>query len=128
LRPSRHRLIADASHQMRTPLAEMRTQIEYSLRQDRPELSRQTLVDVHGDIERLARLLSQLLLQARSDPDALPEQRTGNVDLAELARQVSLDHVPAARKKAIDLSFDQSSRPAVVAGNPLLLRELIANL
>ncbi|MGS0758718.1 histidine kinase dimerization/phospho-acceptor domain-containing protein, partial [Roseateles sp. GG27B] len=61
---SRQRLITDASHQMRTPLAEMRTQIEYSLRQNRPELTHQTLVDIHADIDHLARLLTQLLLQA----------------------------------------------------------------
>ena len=125
---NRRRLIADASHQMRTPLAEMRMQIEYSLRQNRPELSHQTLVDVQADIDRLAHLLSQLLLQARADPDGLPELQTARVDLVELARQTTLEHVSAARKKAIDLSFDAPPQPATVAGNGLLLRELIANL
>lgn len=127
---SRQRLITDASHQMRTPLAEMRTQIEYSLRQDRPELTHQTLIDIHGDIDHLTRLLSQLLLHARADPDGLPDLRTARVDMTELARQTSFDHVGAARKKAMDLSFE-APRPdasALVMGNALLLRELIANL
>jgi len=121
-------MITDASHQMRTPLAEMRTQIEYSLRQNRPELSHQTLLDVHADIDSLTRLLSQLLLQARADPDGLPEMRTARVDLGELARQTTLNHVATARKKAINLGFEEAPRPAVVGGNELLLRELIANL
>jgi two-component system sensor histidine kinase TctE len=125
---SRQRLIADASHQMRTPLSEMRTQIEYSLRQDQPELLRQTLVDVHADIDRLARLIGQLLLQARSEPDVLQDQRIAEVDLNELARATTLDFVPAARKKAIDLSLEESPVPAVIRGNGLLLRELVANL
>ena len=125
---SRQRLITDASHQMRTPLSEMRTQIEYSLRQNQPELSHATLIDVHTDIDRLARLISQMLLQARSDPDILPDQRSAPVDLSELARATALDYVPAARKKSIDLSFDDAALPVIVLGNALLLRELIANL
>lgn len=125
---SRQRLITDASHQMRTPLAEMRTQIEYSLRQNQPELSHQTLLDVHGDIDRLARLLSQLLLQARADPDGLPDPRSGRADLVELARAASLDLVGAARRKTIDLSFEAPAPAVTVAGNGLLLRELINNL
>lgn len=125
---SRQRLITDASHQMRTPLSEMRTQIEYSLRQNRPELSHSTLIDVHADVDRLARLISQMLLQARSDPDVLPDQRSVPVNLSELARTTALDCVPAARKKSIDLSLDDATVPAIVLGNAMLLRELIANL
>jgi two-component system sensor histidine kinase TctE len=124
----RQRFIADASHQMRTPLSEMRTQIEYTLRQNLPALSHATLIDVHADIDRLSRLMSQMLLQARSDPDAMPDQRLGPVDLSEIARTAALDLVPAARKKAIDLTFDGSASPVIVSGNALLLRELVANL
>lgn len=125
---SRQQLIADASHQMRTPLSEMRTQIEYSLRQDRDDLLRETLVDVHSDIDRLARLISQLLLQARTDPEVLQNQRNEVVDLSQLVRATALDYVPAARKRSIDLSFDESAEAAVVMGHGLLLRELVANL
>lgn len=125
---SRQRLIADASHQMRTPLAEMRTQIEYSLRQDRPELAWQTLRDVLGDVDRLSRLMSQLLLQASSDPDGLAASRRDVVDLVEVARQVALDHVGAARKKSVDLGFEASHEVASISGNGLLLGELVGNL
>jgi len=128
LQSGRRRLIADASHQMRTPLAEMRTQIEYVLRQDRPELLRRTLVDVHADIDRLSRLISQMLLQARADPDVWPDQRIEVIDLAELARSTSLDFVAAARKRSIDLGFETRGGSALVAGHGLLLRELVANL
>jgi len=125
---SRQRLITDASHQMRTPLAEMRTQIEVSLRQDRPEQLRQALVDAHADIDHLARLIGQMLVQARSEPEVLQDQRNDDVDLNELARATTLDYVAAARKKAIDLSFEGAAEPTVVRGNALLLREMIANL
>jgi two-component system sensor histidine kinase TctE len=124
---SRQRFVVDASHQMRTPLSEIRTQIEYVLRQHRPDLLRQTLEEVHTDIDRLSRLIAQLLLQARSEPDAYPDQRVAVVDLTEVARSVSLDLAPAARTKNIDLSFEASG-PCPCRGNELLLHELVSNL
>jgi two-component system sensor histidine kinase TctE len=124
----RQRMITDASHQMRTPLAEMRLQIEYCLRQERPELALQTLRELHGDVDRMGRLLSQLLLSASADPDGQAAAQMAEVDLTELARQTALDHVGPARRKSIDLGFEGPSQPARVRGNPLLLRELIANL
>ncbi len=125
---SRQRFVADASHQMRTPLSEMRTQIEYVLRQQRPELLRQTLEEIHLDIDRLARLVAQLLLQARSEPDVYPGQHAAAVDLAEVARSCSLELAPAARSKSIDLSFEPGPGPSFVEGSDVLLHELVANL
>lgn len=125
---SRQRFIADASHQMRSPLAEMSTQIEFSLRQDEPAFSHAVLKELHGDVGRLARLISQMLLQARVEPEAQAQAPAEPVDLCALARDVALDHVPAARRKSIDLSFDGPAGPLVVGGNGLLLRELVINL
>ncbi|SCK35522.1 two-component system, OmpR family, sensor histidine kinase TctE [Variovorax sp. HW608] len=125
---SRERLIMDASHQMRTPLAEMRMQIEYSVQQNRPELSRATLIDTQAGIDRLARLISQILLQARLDPDVLHDQRIAPVDLSELALDTALEYVAKARRRSMDLSLEDAPQPVVVMGNALLLRELIANL
>lgn len=124
---SRQRFVADASHQLRTPLSEMRTQIDYVLRQRRPDLLRQTLEEVHGDIDRLARLIAQLSLHARSEPDVYPDQRNALVDLGDIARSCSLELAPAARGKTTDLSFEDSGSCCVI-GNELLLHELIANL
>lgn len=128
LQASRQRFIADASHQMRTPLSEMRTQIDYVLRQNRPDLLRQTLEDVHRDIDRLARLIAQLLLHARAEPDAYPGHRMQPVDLARIARSASLDLVSAARNKGMDIGLDTEQEACTVFGNEMLLHELIANL
>ena len=124
----RERFIADASHQMRTPLAEMRTQVEYCLRQGRLDLAEETLRDVRAGMDQLARLLGQMLLLARADPAVRDEQGWGRVDLGELARATAFELVPAARRKAIDLGFDATGAAVFVQGNGLLLRELIANL
>jgi two-component system, OmpR family, sensor histidine kinase TctE len=125
---SRQQLITDASHQMRTPLAEMRTQIEYSLRQDRPDLLRQTLVDVNADVDRLARLIGQMLLLARSDPEVVADSRSAAVNLGGLARATTLEFVAAARARHIDLGFDEPPEGVSVRGQEALLRELVANL
>jgi two-component system sensor histidine kinase TctE len=125
---SREQFIADASHQMRTPLAEMRTQIDYGLLHGDTEHVRNTLTDVHGGLDALARLIGQMLLLARSDPDAIDDQRTRGVDLGDLAKTMALEHVPAARSRNIDLRFEHSAGRVFVLGNEMLLREMIANV
>jgi two-component system sensor histidine kinase TctE len=125
---ARQQFLADASHQMRTPLAEMRTQIEYSLRQPQPAPALAALQDLHASVDGLARLVAQMLSLARSDPKALQHERHEQVDLAALVRATTLDFVPAARKKALDLGFDDAAESVRVMGNPVLLRELVANL
>ena len=125
---SRQQLITDASHQMRTPLAEMSTQIAYTLRQERVDLLRPTLADVHADIDRLARLIGQMLLLARTDPEAVADARNADVNLGELARATALEFVGAARGRSIDLGFDDAQAPVIIRGHEALLRELIANL
>ena len=125
---NRQRFVADAAHQMRTPLAEMRTQMEVCLRQNEAFVSRTTLTELSEDVERLSRLVSQLLLQARAEPDGAAEFGHEVMDLAELGREVAMDKVGAARVKFIDLSYDAPEHAVLVLGHPLLLRELIANL
>ncbi|HJV59501.1 MAG TPA: sensor histidine kinase, partial [Albitalea sp.] len=70
----------------------------------------------------------QMLLLARSDPAVLDDRRAGAVSLSDLARATAHEYVPAARKKAIDLSFEEGAQDVVVRGNERLLHELVANL
>ena len=125
---SRQRFIADASHQLRTPLSEMRTQVEYTLRQDDPKATRETLGDVRLWIDNQTRLISQLLMTERADPDVLQQHPTTALDLAALARDVALEFVSTARRKTIDLSFEGPHEAVSIQGNALLLHEMVANL
>ena len=125
---SREQFIADASHQMRTPLAEMRTQIDYGLLHGDDALARSTLVEINGELGALSRLIGQMLLLARSDPDAIDDQRIRHVDLGGLAQTTALEMVPSARARHVDLRFEHSAGRVFVFGNDLLLKELLVNL
>ena len=122
------RFIADAAHQMKTPLAGMRMQSELALRQT-------DQADVHRSLEQLAkssesatRLVNQLLSLARAEnqtPETSPFQP---IELSELARTVVQDWVPMSFSQRIDLGFEQPGHPIMIAGNAIMLRELLSNL
>jgi two-component system sensor histidine kinase TctE len=73
-------------------------------------------------------LITQLLTLARTESSHEKLHRFEIVDLEALARDVTLDWVPAAHAKRIDLGFEGSEWPAAIDGVPLLLRELLKNL
>jgi len=126
---ARQRFIADASHQLRMPLAVLKTQAEYGLRQQPQAAVQAVLDDMRSTTDQTTRLVNQLLTLARAEPSALAAEELALVDLASLARATASEWVPAARRKRIDLGYDGEEKDALtVRGNPLLLRELIANL
>lgn len=125
---SRQRFVADASHQMRTPLAEMRTQIDVSLREPGEEWARATLHELRHSIDALAHTIAQMLLLAQSDPLVLDGRHSLPVDLCTLAREAAFEYIAAARKRSVDLSLEEQADAVLVHGNPQLLHEMLANL
>jgi two-component system sensor histidine kinase TctE len=125
---AQERFIADAAHQMRTPLAGLRTQLEVALRQDDPAEVRASLERIRTSVERAAHVITQLLSLARSQSEAPPQFET--VDLEALLRRLSQEWVPVALERNIDLGFEGLSpgEKAVIDGNALLLSELFNNL
>lgn len=123
---AQERFIADAAHQMRTPLAGLRTQLEFALRQKDPADLRASLERIRSSVERATRMLSQLLSLARSQSEAPPKFEA--VDMNALAREVTQEWVEQALAKRIDLGFEAAAEPAVVEGSRLLLHELLTNL
>jgi two-component system sensor histidine kinase TctE len=119
------RFFANASHQLKTPLAVLRTQSALALRQTDIGAMRELVQRMHDGTEATGRLVQQLLTLARSDPGlALARE---DVDLAQLADEVLLDLVVLARSRRIDLGLDARAAP-VVRGERVLLREMVANL
>lgn len=126
---TQRRFVANAAHQLKTPLAGMRTQAELALRERSPEKLNASLEQLVRGSERATRLVNQLLTLARAEsPDSPHRRLSEQVDLNRLAEQISLHWVDAALKKRIDLGFERSSAAMTITGDALMLAELLNNL
>ena len=122
------RFIADAAHQMKTPLAGMRMQSELALRQLDPDEIHRSLEQLAKSSESATRLVNQLLALARAENQPQAGVAFEQIDLAALARATVQDWVQASFHYRIDLGFEQPEHPIALAANPLMLRELLSNL
>jgi len=125
---TQNRFIADAAHQLRTPLAGAQAQLELALSETNPEQHQQLLCSVNESLERLSHTITQLLSLARNQREAVQRVALAPVDLNELAQDVTTNMVPAAIKKRIDLGFEGTAEHAMVIGDPGRLKEMIYNL
>jgi two-component system sensor histidine kinase TctE len=122
------RFVSDAAHQLKTPMAALKTQFEVALRETDPQRMREALQGIYPRLDRLSRLVSQLLSLARNEPDAVSAVTMAPLDLDALALDVTTGWVPEALKKHIDLGFEGAGRPVQVSGDSGRLRELLDNL
>ncbi|KAF1044091.1 sensor histidine kinase N-terminal domain-containing protein [Xylophilus sp.] len=125
------RFLADAAHQLKTPLAGLRMQADLAQRQgiSTDDLKR-SLQQIGRASIRATHTVNQLLALARAEGGGAPIARVP-CDLAELAMEVVRDSVPRAMDKRIDLGYDGAAPgvPGVeIDGNPTLLKELVRNL
>lgn len=125
---AQRRFVADAAHQLRTPLAGLKTQTELALRESDPQALTHSLTQIHSATERSAHLVNQLLALARAEPGSDRPDRFQSLDLAQLARETTAEWVTAALRRSIDLGFEGGREPALVVGDAVLLRELLSNL
>ena len=139
MRTQKH-FLADAAHQLKTPLAGLRTQAELAQREidsgsSDPQAMKRSLQQIARSSQRAAHMVNQLLAMARAE-DREHAARKQSVNLSRLATETVRDFVPRALEKRIDLGFEGTdaamTEPPVaglmVHGNPTLLRELIRNL
>jgi two-component system sensor histidine kinase TctE len=123
---AQRRFVADAAHQLRTPLAGIRTQAELALRHDTLEDMRHTLGQLNTASGQTTRLVNQLLSLARAEPGER-SHAIEKIDLDELARTATTEWVPHAISRQIDLGFESKGKRWVL-GDALLLKEMLSNL
>ena len=127
---AQRRFIGDAAHQLRTPLAGLKSQTELAL--DAAPVGselRARLERVHRSAVRSAHLVNQLLTLARAEPEATGVQDRQRLDLRALARALTAECVPRALQAGVDLGMDEAEHaPVCVEANRLLMREAVFNL
>ena len=124
---SLRRFSADAAHQLRTPLAALRAQIEITLEKERAASEyRRVLEELGTQVEHLAESVNAMLRLAQSEAGLSPDRRQV-VDLFELLETVVEFFQPVASERGVDLEV-RGDRELRVAGDPSWLHQLFANL
>jgi two-component system, OmpR family, sensor histidine kinase TctE len=129
---AQQRFIADAAHQMRTPIAGLKMQMELArqeaLQTQAAASVRRSIEQAEIGAERAARLINQLLALARAEASTEKVHVFERLDLNSLVREALADFVPIALHRGIDLGADLDDTPVLLDGAPVLLFELVTNL
>jgi two-component system sensor histidine kinase TctE len=125
------RFLADAAHQLKTPLAGLRMQADLAQRENASAQDlKQSLRQIGRSSIRATHTVNQLLALARAETSGAVLERQ-RCDLARLTMEVVRDSVPHAMEKAIDLGYEglePGTKGVWIYGNPTLLQELVRNL
>lgn len=117
--------VADAAHELRTPLAAVQIQTQLVTRARDDDTRREALVDLQAGVTRATRLAEQLLALARAEPDG--HAVTSAVDLHAMLAECVASRAPLAQQRNIDLGIEATT-PASVTGEPEALRVMLNNL
>ena len=122
------RFIADAAHQLRTPLAGLSLHAERAKNASRPEERDRSLAYIQELASRVARTSSQLLALSAADRPRTESDALVAVDLSQLIPETLGHHIPQALRDGVDLGYEGSNDPLFIFGDPSSLRELVDNL
>ncbi len=126
---SHQRFIANAAHQLRTPLAGLKTYSSIGIGMTEPKDLRHIIHELDQGIDRASRIVIQLLALARADGrDNAVSTIKSNLDLNFLTSDVIAELIEQAINKNLELKFQASSTPAIVYGEQTGLRHLVANI
>jgi two-component system sensor histidine kinase QseC len=121
------RFAADAAHELRTPLAALKTQTQVALKADNDIDRHNALLKVLQGVDRSSHMVAQLLTLSRlGQEEALSDMR--EVDLHKLASEIIAYLVPVALEKQIEIELAQPPRNPIVIGNDITLGILIRNV
>lgn len=119
--------VADAAHELRTPLAALKLQLQLTKRADTPAAHQTATAKLHERLDRATHLVAQLLTLARQQP-RMAAREFARVNLAALARKVVAEHSPLAERRDIDLGVAADAEEVSTHGDADSLRILLGNL
>jgi len=122
------RFVADAAHQLRTPIAGLKTQSELALRTSDPEQKQQALEHILTSTQHGIRLVNQLMALARNEPGGQGTENFIWLNLSQLAQECTANWIQNALEKNIDLGFDGDPSEQEVLGDAGSLTEMLNNL
>lgn len=122
------RFIADAAHQLRTPLAGLRLHVDRALGSRDPAVVRDALRHIEDLTRRTTRTSTQLLALTRAQSPRREHATTDDVDLAKLVPEVIELRIPEALRAGIDLGYQGPDHPAMIHGDASALQEVLDNL
>lgn len=123
---SQRAFVADAAHELRSPLTALKLQVEVLRRTPDAAAREQATAELAAGVERARHLVEQLLALARAEPGGA-ETAFGEVDLSETARLAAADCVPLAVERGVELELD-APQPVAQRGDASALRILARNL
>jgi two-component system, OmpR family, sensor histidine kinase TctE len=122
------RFIANAAHQLRTPLAGLKTYSSIGSEMSEAEDLKHIVKELDSGIDRASRMVGQMLALARTDGgDQTTTQKT-QLDLNFVVSDVTSELVERAVMKNLELIYESSQEPAVIIGEQTGLRNLVVNL
>lgn len=122
------RFAADAAHELRTPLAALKTQMQVALQTKDPHDREVALQNVMCGIDRSSHIVQQLLTLSRLAPGGSHLEEIAIVELPKLAAEVIAQLVPAAVSKQIDIELAANKESIHINAYPIALGILIRNL
>jgi len=123
---AQRRFTADAAHELRTPLAALKLQLDLARRATTADERAAALDDLEAGVARTSHVVEQLMTLARVEPEALALKRT-DCDLVAIAKDAIVARAALAADKAVDLGLAHET-PTVVAGDAASLAILLSNL
>lgn len=121
------RFVANAAHQLRTPLAGFLVQVERALREENMTGIKPALTQMQKSAERLSHTVNQLLVLAKTEPvDSMTDFQPLN--LYELVKNTCMEWAPKASSRRMELGFESSAENILIQGDETLLREMLSNL
>ncbi len=121
------RFMADAAHQLRTPLAALKVELEHAVREPDPAKHVRALTLLHSGMDRMSRLTAQLLTLARAEPGALSSVSFKRLDLHELCYEVGRRFIDMGMHAQADFELEGQAGTWVM-GDRFLLEEAVSNL